>query len=67
MKQYEFMTVRFEPGLGKRLKGDDFGDSFLAVLNEHGKDGWDLKTIIRESGLQTLLIFGRESHLSAKK
>jgi len=60
MKQFEFKTVSYEPSIGKRLKGDDFGDGFLHVLAEHGRDGWDLKTVVREHGMRTLLIFSRE-------
>jgi|WetSurMetagenome_2_1015567.scaffolds.fasta_scaffold372256_1 hypothetical protein len=66
MKQFEFKTVRYEPGLGKRITGDDFGEGFLKVLSENGRDGWDLKTIVREHGLQTLLIFSREAQGEAK-
>jgi hypothetical protein len=61
MKQFEFKTVRYEPGVGKRITGDDFGESFLKVLSAHGMEGWDLKSVVREHGLQTLLIFSRES------
>jgi hypothetical protein len=61
MKKIEYRIVRYEtPGLLKRLSGDDFGESFLRVLAEQGQEGWDLKAIIRESGVQALLIFGRE-------
>lgn len=61
MKQFEFKTVRYEPSLAKRIKGDDFGEGFQKVLAEHGRAGWDLKTVVREHGLQTILIFGRET------
>lgn len=60
MKTYEFKTVKYEQGLGQRLSGDDFGESFLRVLSEHGQEGWDLKDVIRESGMHALLIFSRE-------
>lgn len=60
MKQFQFKTVRYEPGLDKQSSGDDFGDDFQKVLAGHGKDGWDLKTVFREQGLQIILIFGRE-------
>ncbi|MCL5099205.1 MAG: DUF4177 domain-containing protein [Candidatus Omnitrophica bacterium] len=60
MKQIEYKTVKFEQGLGKRLSGDDFGESFMRVLSEQGQEGWDLKDVIRESGMQALLIFSRE-------
>lgn len=59
MKQIEYKIVRYEQGLLKRLSGDDFGESFLKVLTEQGQDGWDLKEIIRESGMEALLIFSR--------
>jgi hypothetical protein len=61
MQKIEFKTVSYEISLGKRLSGDDFGDSFLRLLSDHGQEGWDLKGIIRESGMQTLLIFSRSS------
>jgi hypothetical protein len=61
MKRIEYRTVRYEPGLGKRLSGDEFGDSFMRVLAEQGQEGWDLKEIIRESGLDAILIFSREA------
>ncbi|MCX5672760.1 MAG: DUF4177 domain-containing protein [Planctomycetota bacterium] len=61
MKKLEYKIVRYgTPGLLKRLSGDSFGESFLRVLAEQGEEGWDLKEIIRESGLEALLIFGRE-------
>lgn len=61
MKQFQFKTVRYEPSLGKRIIGDDFGEDFQKVLAEHGKDGWDLKTVVREHGRQAILIFSREA------
>jgi Domain of unknown function (DUF4177) len=61
MKQIEYKIVRYEQGLLKRLSGDDFGESFLRVLSEQGQEGWDLKEIIRESGMEALLIFSREA------
>jgi len=61
MKQIEYKTVRYEQGLLSRLSGDDFGESFLRVLSEQGQAGWDLKEVIRESGMETLLIFSREA------
>ena len=60
MKKIEYKTVKYEQGLGKRLSGDDFGDSFLRMLSEQGQEGWDLKDVIRESGMHALLIFSRE-------
>ena len=60
MKQIEYKMVRYEIGLRKRLSGDRFGEGFLQVLAEQGQEGWDLKEVIRESGLEALLIFGRE-------
>jgi hypothetical protein len=60
MKKFEYKTVKYEQGLGKRISGDDFGEDFLRVLAEHGNEGWDLKDIIRESGMKALLIFNRE-------
>jgi len=60
MKKFEYKTVIYEQGLGKRIAGDDFGEGFLRVLSEHGNEGWDLKDIIRESGMKALLIFNRE-------
>ena len=60
MKKIEYKTVQYEQGLGKRLSGDDFGESFLRVLSEQGEEGWDLKDVIRESGMHALLIFSRE-------
>ena len=60
MKKIEYKTVKYEQGLSKRLSGDDFGESFLRVLAEQGQEGWDLKDIIRENGMQAVLIFSRE-------
>ena len=60
MKRIEYRTVRFGVGLTSRLSGDDFGDQFLRVLNEEGQQGWELREVIRESGLSSLLIFSRE-------
>ena len=60
MKKIEYKTVKYEQGIGKRLSGDDFDESFLQVLSSHGQEGWDLKDVIRESGMRVLLIFSRE-------
>ncbi len=60
MKRIEYKIVAYEQGLRKRLAGDDFGESFLRVLSEQGQEGWDLKDVIRESGMHALLIFSRE-------
>ena len=60
MKKIEYKTVQYEQGLRKRVSGDDFGESFLRVLSEQGEEGWDLKDVIRESGMHALLIFSRE-------
>jgi len=51
MKQFQFKTVRYEPGFGKQIMGDDFGDGFQKVLADIGKEGWDLKSVVREQGL----------------
>jgi len=61
MRKIKYKTVKYEPGLAKRLSGDDFGEGFTQVLSEQGQEGWDLKAVIRESGLQSLLIFSREA------
>jgi Domain of unknown function (DUF4177) len=61
MKQIEYKTVRYEQGFVNRLSGDDFGESFSLMLSEQGREGWDLKAVIRESGMQALLIFSREA------
>jgi hypothetical protein len=61
MKKIEYKTVNYAPGVGQRLSGDDFGENFLHVLAEQGQEGWDLKHVIRESGMQALLIFSREA------
>lgn len=60
MKQFQFKTVRYEPGFDKQIMGDDFGDGFQKVLADIGKEGWDLKSVVREQGLPTILIFSRE-------
>jgi hypothetical protein len=60
MKTIEYKTVKYEQGLSKRLSGDDFGESFLRTLSAQGQEGWDLKDVIRESGVNALLIFSRE-------
>jgi hypothetical protein len=60
MKKIEYKTVSYEPSLGKRISGNDFGEAFVRVLSEQGQEGWDLKEIIRESGLLALLVFSRE-------
>lgn len=61
VKQIEYKLVNYEIGLRQRLSGDDFGESFLKLLTEQGREGWDLKEIIRESGMQSLLVFSREA------
>ncbi len=61
MKTIEYKTVRYEQGLFKRISGDDFGESFEKLLSEQGQEGWDLKDIIRESGMHAILIFSREA------
>jgi hypothetical protein len=59
MNPIEYKVVRYEQGLLKRLTGDDFGDSFVEFLNAQGREGWDLKGVVRESGLDALLVFSR--------
>jgi len=61
MRRIEYKTVKHEPGLGKRIFGGEFGEGFTQLLSEQGQEGWDLKAVIRISGLQSLLIFGREA------
>jgi hypothetical protein len=61
VKRIEYKMVRYQQGLVNRLVGDDFGDGFLQLLSEQGEEGWDLKEIIRESGMDALLIFSREA------
>ena len=61
MKKIEYKTVTHQISFGQRISGDDFGDTFLRLLSEQGQEGWDLKEIIREVGMQTLLIFSREA------
>jgi len=65
MRRFEFKTVRFRHGFGKRLLGDNYDESFEAMLAQHGQDGWDLKTAIQEP-LRTVLIFSREVQHEAK-
>ena len=60
MRKIEFKTVRHTPSLGERLSGHDFDEAFEEILSEQGQEGWDLKSVVREHGLQTLLIFSRE-------
>jgi len=52
--------VRYEQGLKNRLTGDGFGESFVQVLSEQGREGWDLKDVVWETGLQAIFIFSRE-------
>ena len=54
MKQIEYKMVSYEQGLVNRLSGADFGESFMQVLAEQGQEGWDLKEIIRDSGMHAL-------------
>ena len=61
MNKIEYRIVVYEtPGLLKRLSGDSFEEGLARVLAKQGQEGWDLKEIIRESGAEALLIFGRE-------
>ena len=60
MNKIEYKTVSYS-SLGKRLAGDDFGESFLRLLSEHGREGWDLKEVIRERGMAALVVFSRPS------
>jgi hypothetical protein len=60
MKTIEYKTVTYEQGLGNRISGNDFGEGFMQVLTEQGQEGWDLKDVIRQSGMHAILIFGRE-------
>jgi hypothetical protein len=52
--------VNHDIRVGIRLKGNDFNDSFVQLLAAHGQEGWDLKSVVREGGFMTLLIFGRD-------
>ena len=60
MKKIEYKIVNYEISFSNRVSGNEFGEHFLRLLSEHGEDGWDLKEIIRESGMQSLLIFSRQ-------
>lgn len=60
MKHFEFKVVVHESGIVNRVKGDDFGEDFKNLLAEQGREGWDLKSLVREHGMRTLLIFSRE-------
>jgi len=61
MKPIEYKLVRYQQGILNRLSGEDFGEGFMQMLTENGREGWDLKEVIRESGMEALLIFGREA------
>ena len=60
IKKIEYKVVKHDIRVGTRLKGNDFSDSFVQLLAAYGQEGWDLKSVIREGGFMTLLIFGRE-------
>jgi hypothetical protein len=61
MKKFEYKTVTYDHGIGERLSGNDFGERFALFLTQQGNEGWDLKAIIRESGMHAILIFSREA------
>lgn len=64
MNKIEYKTVSYSISLGKRMSGDGFGESFLRLLSEQGQEGWDLKEIIRDTGMEALLIFSRPINLN---
>lgn len=61
MKRIEYKTFIFDVGILNRLTGNDFGNEFLQLLSSHGDEGWDLKEVIRQSGLSAVLVFSREA------
>ena len=62
MKKIEYKTVRYETGIGKRLTGDEFGESFMRVLSEQGQEGWELREVIHKIGwFHAILIFSRDA------
>ena len=62
MKKIEYKTVSYDQGFGERLAGNDFGERFSLFLTQQGEEGWDLKAVIRESGMHAILIFSREAN-----
>jgi hypothetical protein len=61
MKKIEYKIVRYKSKLGERLTGDMLGKDLMRVLSEQGQEGWDLKEVIQQTGLENILIFSREA------
>ncbi len=61
MKKIEYKIVRYEAGVGERLTGDRFGEGLTRVLSEQGQEGWDLKEVIQQTGMENILVFSREA------
>jgi hypothetical protein len=59
-KQIEYRHVRHSWKLGAQLSEAKFDEQLMAMLTEHGREGWDLKGVIYEGGMHALFIFGRE-------
>ena len=55
----EYKHVRFEYGLLASLDRRTFDEQLAAVLNEHGAEGWELKSSFAEGYFHVHLIFGR--------
>ena len=63
MKQIEYRHVRHAWKLGDQLSQEKFDETLMKMLAEHGREGWDLKSVIYEGSLSmhAHFIFGREA------
>ena len=63
MKQIEYKHVRFAWTLGAQFSQEKFDEALMKMLAEHGREGWDLKSVIYEGAgsLHAHFIFGREA------
>ena len=65
MKKIEYKHVRHAWKLGAQLSQEKFDETLMAMLTEHGREGWDFKGVIYEGGLTPALhahfIFGRDA------
>ena len=57
--ELEYKHVQFDYGLIAALDRQIFDQRLTAILNEHGKGGWELKGCFHDFGYHAHLIFCR--------
>ena len=57
--EFEYKHVQFDYGLMGSLDRQTFDQRLMAILGEHGKEGWEMKGCFHDYGYHAHLIFCR--------